>query len=182
VTAIKYYKKAVHEDPLLDKGWLLLTNLYQQENDHQKALYYIAKALHIDESNSLYWRKYAEINLKLNLFEETVKAFHKCIDLNDVSIEIYIGLADVLLFLGEFKDALDVLIKAKNTYKQFAEIEYRLCGLFMMTHKEQLSLMHLKNGLAIDSEYREIVKELYPTVFDHAQVQKIIANYLKATE
>ncbi len=181
-TAIKYYKKAVHEDPLLDKAWVLLTNLYQKEEDHQKALYYITKALHIDESNSLYWRTYAEINLKLNLFEETVKAFHKCIELEDVSIEIYVGLADVLLFLGDFNEALEVVIKAKNMYKQFTEIEYRLCGLFMLMHDEKNSLIHFKNGLAIDADYRHIVKELYPSVFEHPTVQKIIANYLKATE
>jgi len=181
-TATKYFKKAVHEDPLLDKAWLLLTNLFQEEKEYQKALYYITKALHIDDSNPMYWRKYAEINLKLNFYEETVKAFYKCLDLEDLSLEIYVGLADVLLFLGEFNDALKILVKAKNTYKQFAEIEYRLCGLFMLTSKEKYSLVHLKNALAIDADYRTIIKELYPTVFNNAKVQTIITNYLKATE
>lgn len=181
-TATKYFKKAVHEDPLLDKAWLLLTNLFQEEREYQKALYYITKALHIDDSNPMYWRKYAEINLKLNFYEETVKAFYKCLDLEDLSLEIYVGLADVLLFLGEFNDALKILVKAKNTYKQFAEIEYRLCGLFMLTSKEKYSLVHLKNALAIDADYRTIIKELYPTVFDNAKVQTIITNYLKAIE
>ena len=181
-TATKYFKKAVHEDPLLDKAWLLLTNLFQEEKEYQKALYYITKALHIDDSNPMYWRKYAEINLKLNFYEETVKAFYKCLDLEDFSLEIYVGLADVLLFLGEFNDALKILVKAKNTYKQFAEIEYRLCGLFMLTSKEKYSLVHLKNALAIDADYRTIIKELYPTVFDNEKVQTIITNYLKAIE
>ena len=181
-TATKYFKKAVHEDPLLDKAWLLLTNLFQEEKEYQKALYYITKALHIDDSNPMYWRKYAEINLKLNFYEETVKAFYKCLDLEDLSLEIYVGLADVLLFLGEFNDALKILVKAKNTYKQFAEIEYRLCGLFMLTSKEKYSLVHLKNALAIDADYRTIIKELYPTVFDNEKVQTIITNYLKAIE
>jgi len=181
-TAIKYYKKAVHEDPLLDKGWLLLTNLYQEDKQYQKALYYITKALNIDDNNAVFWRKYAEINLKLNFYEEAVKAFYKCLEIEDTSMEIYVGLADVLLFLGDFEDALKIMVKAKNQYKQFAEIEYRLCGLFMLTHKEKYSLLHLKNGLAIDAEYREIIKELYPTVFDNEKVQKIIHNYLKATE
>lgn len=179
-TAVKYYKKAVHEDPLLDKGWLLLTNLYQEDNQFDKAQYYISKALQIDENNPMYWRKYAEINLKLNFFEEAVTAFQKCLELDDNSIEVYVGLADVLLFLGEFTDALKTMIKAKNTYKQFAEIEYRLCGLFMLSNKEKYSLLHLKNGLAIDAEYREIIKELYPTVFENEKVQFIISNYLKA--
>ncbi len=181
-SATKYFKKAVHEDPLLDKAWLLLTNLFQEEEQYQKALYYIRKALHIDDSNPMYWRKYAEISLKLNFYEEAVKAFEKCLDLDDESLEIYVGLADVLLFLGEFKDALKVIIKAKNTYKQFAEIEYRLCGLFMLTSKEKYSLIHLKNGLAIDADYRKVIEELYPTVFDNENVQTIISNYLKATE
>ncbi len=181
-TAVTYYKKAVNEDPLLDKGWLLLTNLYQTDGQYQKALYYLAKALQIDEDNTVYWRTYAALNLKLNFYEETVKAFHKCLELGDNSIEVFVGLADVLLFLGEFDDALKIMVKAKNTYTQFAEIEYRLCGLFMLGNKEKYSLLHLKNGLAIDADYREIVNELYPTVFENEQVQTIIGNYLKATE
>lgn len=36
-TAISFYKKAVHEDPLLDRGWVLLTNLYFILEDYQKA-------------------------------------------------------------------------------------------------------------------------------------------------
>lgn len=181
-TAVKYYKKAVNEDPLLDKGWLLLTTLYQEENQCEKALYYLSKALQIDEDNPLYWRTYAKINLQLNFYEETVKAFHKCLELNDNSLEIFVGLADVLLFLGDFDDALKIMIKAKNFYKAFAEIEYRLCGLFMLAGEEKYSLLHLKNGLAIDAEYREIVSELYPTVFETDAVQAIIANYIKARE
>jgi tetratricopeptide (TPR) repeat protein len=181
-TAIKYFKKAVHEDPLLDKAWLLLTNLFQEEKEYQKALYYITKALHIDDSNAMYWRKYAEINLKLNFYEETVKAFEKCLDLDDFSLEIYVGLADVLLFIGDFEDALKIMVKAKNTYRQFAEIEYRLSGLFLLTSDEKNGLIHLKNALAIDADYRSIIQELYPTVFDNEKVQMIIKNYLKATE
>jgi tetratricopeptide (TPR) repeat protein len=181
-TAIKYYKKAVHEDPLLDKGWALLASLYQEAKEYQKALYYITKAIQIDDANSLYWRSYAEINLKLNFYEEAVKGFRKCLNLDDVSLEMYVGLADVLLFLGEFKEALKTMIKAKNTYKNFAEIEYRLCGLYMLTAKDKYSFIHLKNALAIDADYRTIIEELYPTVFDNEKVQTIITNYLKATE
>ncbi len=182
VTAIKYYKKAVHEDPLLDKGWILLTNAYYNEKDYQKALFYIGKAIQIDENNALYWRKYADINLQLDFFEEAVRAFHRCIHLNDVAIEIYIGLADVLVFLGDFNDALSVLVKAKKTYRQFAEIEYRLCGLFYVLDNKEFSFIHFKNGLAIDVEYHTVLKELFPTVFEDANIQKIIANFKKATE
>lgn len=181
-TAINFYKKAVHEDPLLDRGWILLTNACYNQEDYQKALYYINKAIQIDESNVLYWRRYGDINLKLNFYEESVKAFNTCLSLGDREIEIYVALADILLFLGEFNDALSTLIKAKKTYKEFAEIEYRLCGLFMILGKGEYGLTHLKNALEIDFEYHTIIKELYPSVFESDEVKSTITNYSKATK
>jgi tetratricopeptide (TPR) repeat protein len=181
-TAISYYKKAVHEDPLLDKGWILLTQSYFLRGDYQKALYYINKALKIDEDNALYWRKYAEINLKLNFFEEVVNAFQKCLALKDEDIEIFLGLSDVLTFIGEFNDALSMLFSAQKLYKDFAEIEYRLAGLFFTLNKENYGLAHLKNGVAIDFDYHIIIKELYPSVFEHPRVQKLLVDYRRAME
>ncbi len=176
-TAIEYYKKAVYEDPLLDKAWLLLTNLYYQAENYHKAIYYINKALQIDDTNIMYWRKYAEINAKLNFFEETIKAFQKCIELGDIDIEVYLALADVLMFIGEFKDALQILIKAKKTYKEFAELEYRLFGLFMLDKKEDYAYMHLKNALSIDFEGRSVIDDLFPVISKEEKTKHIIAQY-----
>ncbi|MEE9406705.1 MAG: tetratricopeptide repeat protein [Polaribacter sp.] len=180
--AISYYKKAVHEDPLLDRGWFLLTNLYYEVNNYEKAAHYVAKAIKIDEDNSLYWRRYSEINLKLNFFEEAVVGFEKCLALNDDSPEIYIGLTDVLSFLGEFDDALKLLLKAQKVYKEFAEIEYRLAGLFFVLNKEKYALDHLVSGMKLDYDYHVILSEIYPTFFENAKVQKLITDFKKANE
>ncbi|AUC15531.1 hypothetical protein BTO06_10430 [Tenacibaculum sp. SZ-18] len=177
-TAIEFYKKAVYEDPLLDKAWLLLINLYCEADNYNKALYYINKALQIDDSNIIYWRKYAEINSKLNFFDETVKAFQTCIELGDVDIEVYLALADVLIYLGEFKNSIKVLIKAKNTYKEFAELEYRLFGLFMIQGEEQYAFIHLKNALCIDCEGLSLIEDLFPSVTENEKVQRIISQFL----
>ena len=180
--AITYYKKAVHEDPLLDRGWILLTNLYYNDQNYQKASYYISKALKIDEDNAAYWRRYAEIQLKLNFFEEAVTGFENCLALKDNAIEIYVGLTDVLSFLGEFDDAISVLFRAQKTYKNFAEIEYRLAGLFFILNKEKYGYNHLIAGMKIDYEYHVILKEIYPTVLDNKKVQKLIIDFKKALE
>lgn len=180
--AVSYYKKAVHEDPLLDKGWILLTNLYFEQEHYQKSAYYLAKALKIDEDNALYWRRYAEINLRLSFFEEAVVGFNSCLKLGDSSPEIYIGLTDVLSFLGEFDDALKVLLEAQKVYKDIAEIEYRLVGLFFILNKEKYAFIHLIRGMEIDYEYHTILNELYPSVYDHVEVQKLLKNYKKAIE
>lgn len=176
-TAIEYYKKAVYEDPLLDRAWLLLTDIYCEAENYHKAIYYVNKALQIDDSNSLYWRKYAEVNIELNFYEEAVRAFKTCINLGDIEIEIYIALADVLLFLGDFKDAMDILLRAKKTYREFAEIEYRLFGLFMINNDQKHALLHLEKGLNIDFEHHKIINELFPVVSSNEDIQKIILNY-----
>ena len=36
--AISFYKKAVHEEPLLDKGSILLTDAYYAQEDYQKVV------------------------------------------------------------------------------------------------------------------------------------------------
>ena len=180
--AISFYKKAVHEDPLLDKGWMQLTNLYYNQENYQKALYYISKALKIEEDNALYWRRYAEINLKLNFYEEAVVGFQNCLTLHDEELEVFVALTDVLSFLGEFTDALHILCKAQKLYKDFAEIEYRLSGLFFVLEKEKYGFNHLIAAMKIDFGYHSILNELYPTVFDKPEVQQLIKNFKKAYE
>ena len=85
-----------------------------KQKKYNKALFYVNKALEIDENNTLYWRLFAEINLKLNCFEEVVIAFQRCIELEDYDLTIWIGLTDVLCYLGEFEEALKNLLKAKK--------------------------------------------------------------------
>ena len=174
--ALKYYNLTVKEDPLLDKGWLALTNLYIKEQNFQKALFFINKALQIDNENAAYWSRFAEINIKLNLFEEAANAFQKCIDLEDYRLDIFVALIDVLHFLGEYKDALQVLKKAKKLYVDFAEIEYRLSGLHFLTQDEKKGLRYLKNALKLDYEYHLVMKELYPSIFDKPEVTKLVVK------
>lgn len=172
--ALKYYNLTVKEDPLLDKGWLALTNVYIEQKNYQKALYFINKALQIDDENVMYWSSFAHINLNLNLFEEASVAFQKCIDLEDYRLDIFVALVDVLHFLGEFKDALKVLRKAKKMYKDFAEIEYRLSGMNFLLENNTKGCQHFKNALKYDYEYHNVAKELYPTIFDKSEIQELV--------
>ena len=181
-TAIDFYKKSVHEDPFLDKGWILLTEAYYEQKDYQKALYYISKALKIDDYNVFYWRKYSDINIKLNLFKEGIKGLEKCLELNDYSIEIYTALSDLLIFVGDFKAAFEVLISAQDSYRNTAEIEYRLSGLSLVFDNEKEGLTHLLNGLKIDFNMHTIMKELFPSVLVNLKVKELLSNYKKAME
>jgi len=49
--AIKHYKRCVHEDPLLDNGWIAITDYYAKRLDFQKALYYACRYIVILRRN-----------------------------------------------------------------------------------------------------------------------------------
>ena len=108
--------------------------------------------------------------------------FKTCLNLNDDALEIYIGLTDVLSFLGEFNDAISVMLKAQKNYKNVAEIEYRLAGLFFILNKEDYGFNHLIVGLKIDYDYHVVLKELYSIVYENQKVQKLITDFKKALE
>ena len=168
--AIDFYNKTVNEDPLLDKGWLALTEVFINNGDYQKALFYIKKALSIDEENNVYWQKLAEINLKLDLFEETVSAYLKCIELKDDRLEMYIAVVDVLHFLGEFNDAIKILLEAREKYTNHAKITYRLAGLYFLIQKDNEALFFLENSFKTDYGYFRAIKDLFPIVFARKEV------------
>lgn len=176
--AIDFYNKTVNEDPLLDKGWLALTNVFIQEKNYHKALFYIKKALSIDEENNLYWHKFAEINLNLNLFEEASHAYYKCIGLQDDRLEVYIALADVLHFLGEFHEAIQVLLDAREIYNEDQDIFYRLAGLNFLAQKDKEGFFFLEKSLILDLDYQKVIKKLFPTVFARKEVDYLVQKYI----
>lgn len=172
--ALKYYNLTVKEDPLLAKGWLALTNLYVTEKNYHKALLYINKALNIDSENTMFWSRFAEVNLKLNLFEEAARAFEKCVKLEDYRLDIFVGLIDLLYYIGNFEKALSYARKAKSLYKDFAEIEYRLSGLYFIVEDEAKGLRYLKNALQLDYEYHKVMEDLYPSVYSKSIVKELL--------
>ncbi len=175
--AIDYFNKTVNEDPLLDKGWLALTDMYVKNKNYLKASYYIKKAISIDEENNVYWHKFAGINLNLNLFEEASKAYYKCIELEDDRLDVYVALADVLHYLGEFSEAIEILVDASKKYKDHAEITYRLAGLFFLSKTNKEGFFFLEKSLKIDFEYHKIIKDIFPTVFTSEEVISLVQKF-----
>ena len=177
--ALKNYQQTVHEDPLLDKGWIAITDFYIRKLNFQKALYYINKAINIDEENVLYWKRYAKINNRLNFYEEAEHGYKKSLELGNYELETWIRRCDILIGLGEYETAITSMLQALEFYPDTAEIEYRLAGLFFITNKGEKGYFHLNNALKIDSEYYIIIEELFPNIFDRKSVRQIINSFVK---
>jgi tetratricopeptide (TPR) repeat protein len=175
--AIKYFLEAVDEDPLLDYAWLTTTELLIAEQEYDKALYYIKKALDTDEDNIDYLNRLAEINVHLNLFEEAIEALKKSIDYGEISLVVYLMYADLLHFIGEYKQAIKILFKAAKIHDDNAAIFYRLSGLFFMDKKDNEGYFYLKNALKMQPEKVQIFKDLFYYYYNREDIQQLIQFY-----
>lgn len=175
--AVQFFDKTVEEDPLLDKGWIAITKFYSKKQNYQKALYFINKAIAIDSENVLYWKLYAQINLRLNFLEEAEHGYHRTLELGNYELDSWLCRADILIQLGEYDAAKANLSQAAEFYQESAEIEFRLAGLYFKTSDSNQGRYHLKNAYKADAEYDFILVELFPEIENHPVVKEIIEKY-----
>ncbi|UKM64667.1 tetratricopeptide repeat protein [Flavobacteriaceae bacterium GSB9] len=172
--AIQYYDRTVHEDPLLDKGWIAITKFYKKKGNPQKALYYINKAINIDSENVLYWKLYAQINHRLNYYEEAERGFKKTLELGNYELNTWLSRGDLLIKLGELEGAIFNFEQAQDFYTENAEIEYRLAGAYFSLNQDNKGIFHLKNALKINEDYTFILDELFPDVINKITVKNLL--------
>jgi tetratricopeptide (TPR) repeat protein len=173
--ALKFYNETVHEDPLLDKGWIAITDFYVRQKNYQKALFYVNKALAIDNQNRLYWKRYATINKEMSFYEESEFGFRKAVEFGDTSLDTWLFWVDILQFLGEFDTAIQTLLQASEYYPEENEVEYRLAGLYFMIQDNTKAKFHLSNGLRLNFDNYILIEDLFPVVW----TKKMVRNYIE---
>lgn len=174
--AVQYYYRTVHEDPLLDKGWIAITKFYSRKKNYQKALYYINKAINIDSENVIYWKLYAQINHKLNFLEEAERGHKRAIELGNYELDTWLIRGDLLNELGEPEAATFNLIQAAEFYPENAEIEFRLAGLYFTLLETEKATYHLKNAMRFNPDHIIILEELFPEVYHSTTVKNLLKN------
>lgn len=177
--ALKYFNQTVHEDPLLDKGWIAITDFYVRQKNYQKALFFVNKALAIDNQNRLYWKRYASINKHMNFYEEAEFGYRKAVEFGETGLETWLFWVDILQFLGEFESAIQTLLQASEYFPEENEIEYRLAGLYFMLTDTTKAKFHLSNALRLNFDNYILLEDLFPVVWTKKTVQNYIAKHKK---
>ena len=178
--AIDLYNKTVHEDPLLDKGWIAITDFYLREKNFQKALFFLNKALSIDNQNKRYWKRYASLNREMNFHEEAELGYRKAVEYGDNEIDTWLFWVDTLHHIGEVENAVKTLLDATEFFPESFEIEYRLAGLYFLLHDDKKGKFHMSNALRLNGKNYLLLKELFPIAWERRMVQNIIKKHLES--
>ena len=176
--SIKYLKKTVVEDPLLDKGWIAIVDYYIKNLNFLKALNYINKAIDVDGENALYWTRYAELNKRLNFFEEAEHGYRRAIELGNYEEETWISRADILLALGEIEAIVSNLNHGLEFYPNQVDMEYRLAGAYYKLNERVRARFHLQNALKTNARLSTIIDDLYPNLLLDQEVLSLIKKHL----
>lgn len=163
VLGVKYLKKAIHEDPLLDKGWLALCGYFMRKNAYAKVLHYIKKAVKIDNTHVRYWRLYAQANKALGLLEEANMAYERLVNLGNYEVQTWLDWAGVLLQLQEYGNGIKALRQGIEFHPENSQLHYMLAGFYMMQAKASEASFFLKNAYAINPKDLDVFYETFPS-------------------
>ena len=165
------------EDPAFDKGWIHISNFYFSKKDDLKALFYVNKAIDIDDENSSFWLFYSKINRRLNYLEESERGFKKTLELGETSADTWISRGDILIELGELEAAKYNFIQALEHCPENEELEFRIAGLCFVLNDSDAGYAHLLTALHINYEHVFIIEELFPEVYKRPKIIQFIDSY-----
>lgn len=171
-----YYYHTVHEDPLLDKGWLAITDFYFRRKNHQKALYYINKALNIDGENPHYWKKCAQINTALGKFDQADFAYKQSVDLGNYELRTWLGWADVALRNQDIPGAIHILSQGLEFYPESAEIKFKTAGFQLEINDLINARISLIDALKLDFAKLQLFCNQFPQYADTDWVKNIVSK------
>jgi tetratricopeptide (TPR) repeat protein len=177
-----YYYLTVHEDPLLDKGWLAITDFYLSKKKFVKAKEYINKAINIDGENAIYWKRCAMIHKALGDMDEADFAFSQTVDLGDFALDTWLNWAEALKLNDEVESAAEILMQGKEFHPEAAELSYALAGIYHELGQETEACNHLKLALSLEPEKLNLFGSGHPDFYANPCVQQIISESRKASE
>jgi tetratricopeptide (TPR) repeat protein len=172
--AIEYFNDCIEIDSQMNKAWYLLSTIYYKNQDYNKALLNIKKALDINSEKEKYWKLYAKINIGLKLYEEADIGFQKIIDLGEADESIWLGKADILIKLGEYNYAIDILDECYEVFEEKSIITYRLSGVYFLQNKIEEGIIQLKKALKLNEKNKYIFKELFNSVAKYKYVENLL--------
>lgn len=176
-----FYYKTVHEDPLLDKGWLAITDFYCRKESYKKALHYINKAINIDGENPLYWKKCGKIHFALKNYDKADYSYKQCVELGNTDFDVWFYWADVAVQNKDVESAIRILIQGSEFYPQRAEIQYKMAGLYLYIDDLVRGQYRLIKALQIDFDKHYIFEDEFPQFAQTKWAKNLISDIKKAS-
>lgn len=177
-----YFYLTVHEDPLLDKGWLAITDHYLKKKDYCKAQEYIDKALNIDGENAIYWKRSGIIHKALKQVHEADFAFKQATELGNYEEDTWLHWAEILSECDELEAASVVLQQGSEFHPESAELHFQMAGVYLRLQFPEKGKKALQKALKEAPDKYLYFETKFPEISRTIWVQRLIRESRKASK
>ena len=163
VPALISFQKSLIEDPQFYLSMMEQSHAYEEMGGMKEALYFAKEALQLNEDQVDYQKRVAFLLIDAGKFEESIVCFKKLIEIEPDRFYNWYAYAEVLLLLGEYKDAISILKEALKLHKR-AELHYQMSNCFFHLKKDEKGIEFLEKAKKIDASIAHDMEEKYPFI------------------
>lgn len=175
--ALKYYDKALTEDPFYAEAIYGKANVMYRIGKTEQALPLIENAIVIDDLNPEYHFLLGNIHSDLNKWDFAIDSYKKACDIDPEELDFNLALSEAYIKTAKYIEAIQILIEFSKDHAGNAIFYFRLSVCYLQIKKPKKALDAFEKGLILDSKmYQEAVK-LFPEIVENKAINKLLNKY-----
>ena len=162
-----FYLKSVQLEPNNEKCWKSLISFMINQNNFDKAEYYLKNAIDANSDAIDLWKYSIDLYITKGKKEDAILSYEKLFQLDCCSPVIVIKLVDYLIENKSWKSAYNILKDAFKILKDNRDIELRVAGCYFQLGKIKEG-KHLLNFKELNSNRKNQFDKLFPDFRGHS--------------
>lgn len=173
VLALNAFQKSLRDDPQFYLSMMEQSFVYEELGGMKEALHFAKEAVSLNENNLDYQKRLAFLYIDSGKFEESLACMKILIDLEPNRFYNWYAYSEVLMLIGEYEDAIHILIKATKMHNR-AELFYQLSNCYFHLNNQKDGRKSLAVALDLDPKLLDDMQQKYP--FIKEEVDKVKAK------
>lgn len=161
--ALGAFQKAVIEDPQFYLALMEQSYLYEELGAMREALHFASEAALLNAGSLDYQKRMAFLYIDAGRFEESLRCLQTLVSEEPQRFYNWYAYTEVLMLVGEFEKALEVLIEALRLHSR-AELYYQLGHCYHQLKEPGKGVQALERALELDASLIQDMESKYPYI------------------
>ncbi|CAA7392127.1 tetratricopeptide repeat protein [Chryseobacterium fistulae] len=171
ILALNAFQKSLREDPQFYLAMMEQSYLYEEMGGMSEALHFAKEATQLNETNLDYQKRLAFLFIDSGKFEESLSCLDKLVEAEPSRFYNWYAYSEVLMLLGEYGEAVDILMKALKKHDR-AELYYQLSNCYFNLKNQEKGVESLQQALSLDPSLAPDMQKKYPFIKDEVKKAK----------
>ncbi|MBF6610086.1 MAG: tetratricopeptide repeat protein [Chryseobacterium sp.] len=171
VPALAHFQKTLIEDPQFYHAMVEQSIVYEELGGMKEALYFAKEAASYNENNVEFLKRLAYLSIQMGEMEESEQCLRKMVQKEPDLFYNWYAYIEILMILGEFSDALEVLQEAVILHHR-AELYYQMSNCWYHLKDSAKGKKFLDHALGLDATIVEDMGKKYPYIKEAVKKSK----------